>query len=167
MLERIERHHPHYTPSQLFDLVADVERYPEFAPWITAAYVYRRTADKVWTELVAGTGPVQKRFTTVATLDRPHRISVSSHDPIFERFEQRWAFLPSHGSGTDIDYQVDLRLQSALLRAMLGRSSASRAEEMVSAFIRRAHTLYGDPRAVASSPPMAGIHGLRRPSRAL
>lgn len=142
-MERIERHHLPYTTSQLFDLVANVERYPEFAPWIIAAHVYRRTADKILTEMIVGKGPLRKRFATVATLRRPDRISVSSHDPMFERFEQRWTFRPSPGGGTDIDYFVDLRLRSALLRTLLGASFASRADAMLSAFIHRAHALYG------------------------
>jgi coenzyme Q-binding protein COQ10 len=143
MPERIERHHLPYTPSQLFDLVADVEHYPEFVPWIIAAHVQHRTKQKIWTGLVAGTRLLRKRFSTVATLDRPHRIVVSSYDPIFERFEQKWTFHPARAGGTDVEYQVELRFRSPLLRILLGPSFVSRAGAMISAFIRRAHVLYG------------------------
>ncbi len=144
MPERIERSHVPYTPAQMFDLVADVERYPQFVPWVIAARVRRRTDRTVWTDLVVGTGLLRRRMSTVAVLDRPHRIMVSSHDPVFERFEQRWTFAPAPASGTDIVYQVDLKFRSHLLRALLAPSFTRRAGMIVSAFKRRAHSLYGD-----------------------
>ena len=67
-----------YTPAQLFDLVADVERYPEFMPWTITTRVRRRTNRVIWTDLTIGTGIIRKRFSTVATLDRPHRIAITS-----------------------------------------------------------------------------------------
>src|SRR3974390_1746732 len=109
MAELIERRHLPYTPAQLFDLAADVARYPEFAPGISGARVYRRAEDKIWTEMLVGTGLLRKRFSTVAALERPHRIVVSSYDPIFERFGQQWAFAPAPQGGTDVEYRVDLR----------------------------------------------------------
>ena len=56
-----------YTPAQLFDLVADVERYPEFMPWTITTRVRRRTNRVIWTDLTIGTGIIRKRFSTVAT----------------------------------------------------------------------------------------------------
>jgi len=143
MSELIERLHLPYSPAQLFDLVADVARYPDFVPWITGAHVYRRTGDKIWTEMAVGTGVLRKRFSTVAALEPPHRIVVSSYDPIFERFEQHWAFAAAPQGGTDVEYRVDLRFRPLVLRLMLDRSFTGRARAMVSAFIRRAHALYG------------------------
>jgi coenzyme Q-binding protein COQ10 len=145
MPERIERRHLPYTPPQLFDLVADVERYPEFVPWIIAARVRRQTDRKIWTDMTVGTGFLRRRFSTVAVLDRPHRLAVSSHDPVFERFEQRWRFEPSPAGGTEIVYHVDLKFRSRLLRALLGPSFTGRARAIISAFDRRARVLYGRP----------------------
>ncbi len=143
MSGRIEHYHLPYSPTQLFDLVGDVARYPEFVPWIMGAHVYRRSGHKVWTEMVAGTRLLRQRFSTVATLDRPHRISVSSYDPVFERFEQNWSFVPTPSGGTDVEYRVDLRFRSPLLRVMLGSTFASREGSIAAAFVRRAHALYG------------------------
>jgi coenzyme Q-binding protein COQ10 len=143
MPERIERRHLPYTPSQLFDLVADVERYPDFVPWILAARIRHRTAQNIWTDMTVGTGFLRRRFTTMAVLDRPHRIAVSSHNPVFERFEQRWTFEPNPAGGTNIVYHVDLKFRSRLLRALLGPSFAGRARAIIAAFDRRAHALYG------------------------
>ncbi len=143
MSELTERVHLPYSPAQLFDLVADVARYPQFVPWIIAARIHRRAGQRVWTEMVVGAGPLWKRFSTVATLDRPRGIRVSSYDPMFERFEQRWSFASAPGGGTTLEYHVELKLRSSLLRLVLARSFTRRAGAMVSAFIRRAHALYG------------------------
>ena len=91
-----------HTPDQMFDLVANVERYPEFIPWMIATRVRRRTDKAIWTDLTVGTGFLRKQFSTVARLDRPHGIAISSHAPRFARVEQRWTFDPLAEGGTDI-----------------------------------------------------------------
>ena len=136
------RTHSKYTPAQLFDLVVDVERYPEFIPWMVATRVRRRTETCIWTDLTIGTGPLRKQFSTVATLDRPHRITISSHDPMFARFEQKWTFEPTE-AGTDVEYRVDFALRSFVLQALMDVTFADRAAAVVSAYTRRARRLYG------------------------
>lgn len=143
MTEKAERYHLPYSPEQVFDLVADVARYPEFVPWILVAHIHRRNEHKIWTDMVAGTRVLHKHFSTVATLESPHRISVSSYDPVFDQFDQVWTFAPAPDGGTDIGYHVDLRFRSPLLRAVLGPTFENRESAMVAAFIRRAHALYG------------------------
>ena len=92
MVNRTERVHLKYTAAQLFDLVADVERYPEFLPWVIAARIYRSHGQTLWVDMTIAKGFIRKRFSTIALLDRPHRITINSHDPLFERFEQKWIF---------------------------------------------------------------------------
>ncbi len=134
-----------YTAAQLFDLVADVERYPEFMPWTIATHVHRRTNRVIWTDLTIGTGIIRKRFSTVATLDRPHKIAITSHDPLFRRFEQKWTFEDSTEGGTDVEYYTEFQLRSFLLQALMDLSFADRASAIVSAYTRRARLLYGVP----------------------
>jgi coenzyme Q-binding protein COQ10 len=132
-----------YTPEQLFDLVAGVEKYPEFIPWMIATRVRRRTDEAIWTDLTVGTGFLRKQFSTIARLDRPHGITISSHDPMFERFEQRWTFTLLAEGGTDTRYHVDFRFKSLLLQALMDVAFADRAAAIVTAYIRRARRLYG------------------------
>jgi coenzyme Q-binding protein COQ10 len=132
-----------YTPEQLFDLVAGVEKYPEFIPWMIATRVRRRTDEAIWTDLTVGTGFLRKQFSTIARLDRPHWITISSHDPMFERFEQRWTFTLLAEGGTDTRYHVDFRFKSLLLQALMDVAFADRAAAIVTAYIRRARRLYG------------------------
>ena len=93
-MRHIEQHHSLYAPQQLFEIVADVERYPDFLPWIIAARVTRRENLTIRTNLTMGLKFFNKQFTTIALLDRPHRIEVDSYDPMFDCFDQIWTFEP-------------------------------------------------------------------------
>ena len=137
------RAHLKYTPEQLFDLVAGVEKYPEFIPWMIETRVRRRTDEAIWTDLTVGTGFLRKQFSTIARLDRPRGMVISSHDPMFERFEQKWTFDPLPEGGTDIRYHVDFRFKSLLLQALMDVAFADRASSIVTAYTRRARRLYG------------------------
>ena len=140
---RIERTHSPYSPAQLFDLVADVESYPKFLPWMLSSRITRRHDDTVWVDMEMGTRLLRRRFSSSGRLDRPHRIDITSHDPMFERFAQTWTFAAAVPGGTDIEYRVDFRFRSNLLQMLIGGSFADRAPAMMQAFRHRARQLYG------------------------
>jgi len=143
MTAHTERQHLVYTAPQLFDLVADVQRYPEFLPWVIEARIRHRDDSTMLVDMTIGAGPLRKRFSTAAVLHRPHRIDISSHDPLFDRFEQRWTFEPATNGGTNVEYHVDFKFRSRVLQMLLGTSFADRAIATMSAFKHRAHRLYG------------------------
>lgn len=143
MAAQTERQHLAYTPRQLFDLVLDVERYPEFLPWVIEARIRYRTDSTMLVDMTIGSGPLQKQFSTAAALHRPHRIDISSCDPLFDRFEQRWIFEPAINGGTNVEYHVDFKFRSRLLQILMVKSFARRAIATMSALERRAHRLYG------------------------
>src|SRR5207245_1998918 len=66
-----------YTPEQLFALVADVERYPEFLPWCVGARIKERRPDLIAADLIIGFRMFRERFTLRVSLDRPGRIDVA------------------------------------------------------------------------------------------
>jgi coenzyme Q-binding protein COQ10 len=138
-----ERQRLKYTPSQLFDLIVDVERYPEFMPWIADSRVRRRDDRTMNTEMTVGAGPLRKRFSTVAVLDRPHRVDITSRDSMFERFQMRWILQPTTEGGTNIEYYVDFKFRSRVLQMLMTAAFASQTAATMSAFKRRAHYLYG------------------------
>lgn len=145
MTSRTEHVHLKYTAAQMFDLVADVERYPEFLPWVLAARIRRREGQTIWVDMALGTRFLRRRFSTIGLLERPHRITISSDDPMLERFEQRWTFETAPDGGADVEYRVDFRFRSRLLQALIGGPFADRAQAMGQAFQRRARRLYGAP----------------------
>ena len=138
-----ERRHLCYTPQQLFDLVADVERYPDFLPWLVAAHVRRRDGATVWVDMEVGTALFSKSFASRAVLEPPKRITISSHDPLFDRYEQVWMFEPAPDGGTVVELATDFELHSPVLRTLLGGQLDEAAKAMVSAFSHRARQIYG------------------------
>jgi coenzyme Q-binding protein COQ10 len=142
----IARQHLKYAAPLLFDLVADVERYPEFMPWVVASRIRRRKDQTLFVDMTIGLGPLRKRFLTVGVLDRPQRIHISSSDPIFDRFEQSWTFAPMANAGTDIGYYVDVQLRSRMLQRLMRALFADIAAATMAAYKGRAQKLYdGQP----------------------
>lgn len=138
-----QRQHLEYAAAQLFDLAADVERYPEFFPWVKEVRSHHRNDRTILIDMTVAAGPLCKRFSTTAVLDRPRRIDITSRDPMFDRFEQRWAFEPAAKGGTDVEYHVDFKFLSRVLRMLIGAAFSDRAAGTLTAFKRRAHRLYG------------------------
>jgi coenzyme Q-binding protein COQ10 len=138
-----KRQHVRYTPEQMFDLVADVERYSDYLPWLQEAHISRRDGDRLWVEMSIGAGPVSRSFTTVARLDRPRRIEIVSDDSLFERFEQVWTFEPAEEGGSIVGYHLDFAFRSSLLHALMAERFADMAGTLMTAFRHRARAVYG------------------------
>ena len=136
------RQHLKYPAPQLFDLVADVERYPEFLPWIVESRIRRRRDHTIFVDMTIRLGPLHKRFSSVGVFDRPKRIDISSSDAIFDRFAERWTFMATADAGTDVGYHVDVQLRSRVLQMLMSASFAQRAAATMAAFKRRAQKLY-------------------------
>ena len=147
-----ERRRLPYPPAQLFDLVADVEKYPEFLPWCRAARIRRRETDRVVADLVIGFKMFRERFTSDVRLDRPGlRIDVSYSDGPFKYLNNHWVFEPATGPNGEaqcvIDFYVDFAFRSRLLQKTISLLFNEAVRRMVAAFETRAGKLYGPPAA--------------------
>jgi coenzyme Q-binding protein COQ10 len=143
-----------YSPRQLFALVADVERYPEFLPWCVAARVRKRTEDLVVADLVIGYRMIRERFTSRVRLDYDgQRIDVTYEEGPFKYLNNHWVF-EDHPQGCAIDFYVDFEFRSRVLQKVIHALFDEAVRRMVSAFEARAHDLYGEP-----SPSGAGRSG--------
>jgi coenzyme Q-binding protein COQ10 len=138
-----ERQHLPYSPQQLFELVADVEKYPEFVPWMMAARIRRRDGNTVWVDLEVGTRLLRKRFATRAVLHPPSRIEISSEDALFQRYDQCWTLRQATDGGTVVEFAADFAFRSRLLQLTMNAFLQEAAALMVSAFKHRARAIYG------------------------
>jgi coenzyme Q-binding protein COQ10 len=135
-----------YTPVQLFDLAADVERYPEFLPGYFATRVTERDGNVYFSDQIVGFGTFRKRFVSRTVLSRPGRIDVTSTDRLFRTFNLVWHFDALPDDGSLVTLEVELELRSRLARGMFSRIIDRTVGDVVSAFEARADQLYG-PRA--------------------
>ena len=137
---------------QLFTLVADVERYPEFIPLMQEARIIQRHDRGYETEQVLAFGLLQRRFRTRTELDPPRSITVTSADRIFRRFDIRWTFTPVPEGQCRIDFALDCEVRSILLKPISDMLVGPMALTMVNAFVQRARTM-------TPAPPPARLSG--------
>jgi coenzyme Q-binding protein COQ10 len=133
---------PH-RPEQLFDIAADVERYPEFLPWWLSATIRRREVDVYYTDQVVGSGPIRERFSTRTVLRRPREIEVTSIDGPFEIFHLTWRFRPLQNEQCEVSLAGEIELRGLLLRNAFGWAIGGSADSILSAFEDRARRLCG------------------------
>jgi coenzyme Q-binding protein COQ10 len=142
-----------YRPDQLFDLVADVAKYPQFLPWCVAARIRSRTERELIADLTIGFGPFRETFASRVTLDRPQRVKVRYETGPFRYLNNQWEFAP-HPQGCEVDFFVDFEFRSRILQAAIGVVFNEAVRRMVNAFNRRARQVYGPP-VVAAAPSAA------------
>lgn len=137
-----------YSPRQLYALVADVARYPEFLPWCRAARILRRESETVFfAELVIAYKSFSERYTSRVELvpgegeATPHAIHVVMTEGPFHYLTNEWLFTEEN-QGTRIDFTLDFQFRSALLSSLLGPFFGAAAGRMAEAFKKRADELY-------------------------
>lgn len=128
-------------PQRMFDLVADVERYPEFLPLMREARIVHRAADGYETEQVLALGLLTYRFRTRTVLNPPHSIVVTSADRGFRRFDIQWSFAPAPEGGCRIAFTLDCEIRSIWLKPLGDVWAAQMALTTVNAFVGRAYAL--------------------------
>jgi len=129
------------SPEWLFDVVADVERYPEFVPLMLDAKIVHRGDDAYETEQRLALGLLMHRFRTRTELERPRQITVLSDDRSFCRFDIRWTFSPLADDHCHVDFALDCETRSLWLMPVIQLLILPMATTMVSAFETRAHAL--------------------------
>ncbi len=135
-----------YTPEQLFDLVADVGRYPQFLPWCVGARVRTKSETELVADLTIGFGPFRESFTSRVALDRPGGIKVRYENGPFRYLNNYWTFSPDP-KGCKVDFFVDFEFRSRILQAAIGVVFHEAVRRMVNAFLTRARAVYGVPAA--------------------
>jgi len=134
-----------YSAEQLFDLVADVDRYPEFLPWCIAARVTRREGNVLYADLVIGFKMVREKFTSRVTLYRPSALDVAYIKGPMRYLDNHWRFFDRADGSCLVDFYVDFEFRSPVLQRLIGALFNEAVRRMVGAFETRARALYGPP----------------------
>src|SRR5580692_2486262 len=135
--------------SEMFDLVADVERYPEFVPFCQALKIRKRTPGPDGTEIVVSDMTVsfklvKETFTSEVTLDRPNlKISVRYLRGPFSNLENRWTFEPKADNACDVGFFIAYEFKSRMLALLMGSMFDAAFARFSAAFEKRADKVYG------------------------
>ncbi len=156
---REQRHLP-YTPSQIFDLVADVGRYPEFLPWCVGTRVYNERNNEFDADLIIGFKMIRERFTSKVHLmpsngngadganganGEEASIRIDYIKGPLKYLHNDWRFSPVDG-GTKIDFCVDFEFKNKIFQKLIGALFEEAVHHMVGAFEKRAHEIYDQSR---------------------
>lgn len=133
-----------YPALAMYQLVADVETYPDFLPWCRKARIRQTGDNEVEACLEIARGPVRKTFTTRNRLREGSAISMNLVDGPFRHLQGQWSFTPLGDSGSKVELHLEFDFSSKLLRSTVGPVFSYIAETMVSAFCKRAHEIYGE-----------------------
>jgi len=136
-----------FTPEQIFELVGDVAKYPEFLPWCTGARIRERDAtpsgEVLVADLMIGFKMVREKFTSRVTLDRPKlRIDVEYINGPFRHLNNHWTFSATAEGKCQIDFHLEFEFSSIVLQKLIGVLFHEAVRRMVAAFEARAHQLY-------------------------
>jgi coenzyme Q-binding protein COQ10 len=135
-----------FSGEQVFDLAADIERYPEFLTGWISSRIQKREGNVCHVEQVVGFGPVRLQFASQAVLHRPHRIEVTSTDLLFRKYSLTWLVADIPTGGCRINVAADLELRSGLLQRIVTCLLPTTIDDVVAAIEARAHSIYAGPK---------------------
>jgi len=134
-----------HRPEDLYALVADVQKYPEFLPWCLAARIRDKSPISMSADLIIGFNMFRERFTSFVDLDVDNlEITVKYAEGPFKHLTNRWRFV-DHPDGCEIDFYVDFEFNSRLLQSVIETLFTEAVKRMVRAFETRADILYKKP----------------------
>jgi coenzyme Q-binding protein COQ10 len=138
-----------HSASDMFDLVADVDHYPEFVPLCQSLKVRRRTQDAegrdvIVADMTVAYKIVRETFTSRVTLDRQKReILVEYLEGPFQRMNNRWTFNLAGDRACDVEFFISYELRSRTLGLLMGSVFDAAFRRFASAFEKRANQVYG------------------------
>jgi coenzyme Q-binding protein COQ10 len=139
----------HHSAAKMFDLAADVERYPEFVPLCRDLKIRQRTPKSDGTEIIVADMTVsfklvREAFTSRVTLDRPNlKILVEYLQGPFSNLENRWSFEPKSDAECDVGFFLSYEFKSRMLAMLMGTMFDTAFQRFAAAFEKRADAIYG------------------------
>lgn len=126
-----------YKPQELYNLVADVAKYPEFLPWCLGARLHHVKSDSFHADLIIGFKMFKERFTSHVLLTPHSQIEVDYVKGPLKRLYNKWTFDPTEG-GTNIGFEVDFEFRNMVLEKLIGSLFEDSLFRMINAFETRA-----------------------------
>jgi len=140
-----------YSAEQMFDLVADVARYPEFLPWVVATRVRSDDGEEMLADMLVGFKALREKFTSHVLKQRPTRLEVIYIDGPMRDLDNLWHFRALPDGGCEVDFCVDFTFKNKMFEMLAGQYFDRAFRKLVAAFETRANELYGSSNSSAQS----------------
>lgn len=136
-----------YRPQQLYDLVIDIESYPDFLPWCVDAKIVSRGHGHLIADVTAGHFILRETFTSKVTFEKGHRIQAEYIKGPLKHLKNDWQFLPHH-RGCNLKFYVNFEFSRGIMNMLANHLLIEVTERMVESFILQAQKIYpGDKKA--------------------
>ncbi|HEU4618534.1 MAG TPA: type II toxin-antitoxin system RatA family toxin [Gammaproteobacteria bacterium] len=132
-----------YAAAQMFDLVNDVEAYPEFLQWCRGARINRRGEGYIEATLDIGVGGIHKSFTTRNVFERPRRLVIDLISGPFRHLDGVWEFEDLDEGGSEVSLSLTFEVIRSPLSVVFSMVFEELARQQMAAFVHRADALYG------------------------
>ena len=143
MLEHVEQKTLPFTQAQMFELVAGVDQYKEFAPWCVASRINRWDGDNVfYADLVVGYNMFREKFSSKVVLEPCQRLTIEYMSGPLKQLTNEWRFTSNDDGSCTIDFSVSFEFKNVLLQALAKKFFNEVVKRMVSSFEKRAYALY-------------------------
>lgn len=134
---------PH-SAQQMFDLVADMESYPDFLPWCDAAEILSREENQICGRMQVARLGIHQSFTTCNRFEPGRHMNLELVDGPFRKLEGAWTFLPLREDACKVELELDFEFSGKLIDKAFGAVFSQIANTLVDAFCKRAESLYGE-----------------------
>ena len=140
-----------YTADEMYALIADVARYPEFLPWVAATRVRSDDGAEMLADMLVGFKALREKFTSRVIKHRPDRLEVIYIDGPMRDLDNLWHFRALPDGGCEVDFCVDFTFKNKMFEMLAGQYFDRAFRKMVAAFETRANALYGSSSSSAQS----------------
>lgn len=131
-----------YSVSQMYALVADIKKYPEFLPWVIALRVKKDNDTEALADMIVGFKALRESFTSRVLKKSNSSIHVDYIDGPLKYLRNDWLFIEREDGGCDVDFKVDFAFKSKIFEKLAGQFFEAALLKMTSAFVQRADDLY-------------------------
>lgn len=143
----------------MFALVTDIERYPEFLPWVVALRLRSDSEHEAVADMIVGFKGLRESFSCRVHKERPREVCVSYIDGPMKHLNNEWHFQPAERGGCRVDFLVDFSFRSRMFEALAGQMFDKALRKMIAAFETRADDLYGAGSAISSDGRSSSLSG--------
>ena len=132
-----------YTAEQMFSLVMDIEKYPEFLPWCIGARINSKSKNDLDADVLIGYKMFREKFSSRVHFTRPKEVEVEYLKGPMRHQHNKWVFKDLKENECQIDFYVDFSLNAKLLESLVDQFFHKALVKMINAFEGRAMDVYG------------------------
>ena len=132
-----------YSDKKIFDLICDIEKYPDFLPWCKNSSIYNKQDNEFYSDITVGFNLVNETFTSKVIVDYPQSVISTATNGPFQTMINKWSIEPLGNNKCHVSLKIEYEFKSIILKKLIGKFFDKATEKMITAFEKRAKYIYG------------------------